>query len=146
MWLLDTNVLSEPSKRSPSRLVMGWVRAQDAATLYTHALAIAEIRAGIERVADSALKLGLTQWLDLRVRPMFDGRIIETDEVLWLTMLRIVARTKAAKRTTPVSDLILAAAAERHGLVVVTRNVKDFAGTGARVLNPWLPDPGIEVV
>ncbi len=96
MWLLDTNVLSEPSKRSPSRLVMGWVRAQDAATLYTHALA--EIRAGIARVADPDVQAGLTGWPDSRVRPLFEGRILETDEALWLTMLRVIARAKAAGR------------------------------------------------
>ncbi len=98
MWLLDTNALSEPSKRSPSRLVMGWVRAQDAATLYTHALAIAEIRAGIARFADPDLQAGLTGWPDSLVRPLFEGRILETDEALWLTMLRVIARAKAAGR------------------------------------------------
>ena len=105
---------------------MGWVRAQDAATLYTHALAIAEIRAGIARVADPDVQAGLTGWPDSLVRPLFEGRILETDEALWLTMLRVIVRAKAARR---------------HVLVVVTRDVRGFAGTGVRVLNPWLPDP-----
>ncbi len=146
MWLLDTNMLSEPSKRFPSPLVMGWVQAQRAATLYTHSLAIAEIRAGIARVPDLALRGGLTQWLDMRVRPLFEGRILECNEELWLTMLRMIVRTKAVNRTMPISDLILAAAAEAHGLIIVTRNVKDFAGTGVRAINPWLPDPEVSVV
>jgi predicted nucleic acid-binding protein len=124
---------------------MGWVGAQASATLYTHSLAIAEIRAGIDRVADPALRGGLTEWLEARVRPLFAGRILEMDEMAWLVLLRIVVRTKAVNRTTPVSDLILAASAERHGLIVVTRNVRDFAGTGVRVLNPWLIEPVIEI-
>jgi predicted nucleic acid-binding protein len=130
MWLRDTNVVSEPSKRSPSHLVMAWVRAQDAATLYTHALAIAEIRAGIARVADPDVQAGLTGWLDSRVRPLSEGRTLETDEALWLTMLRVIARGKAAGR---------------HVLVVVTRDVRGFAGTAVRLLNPWLPDPSAGV-
>jgi predicted nucleic acid-binding protein len=39
------------------------------------------------------------------------------------------------------TDLVFAAAAERHPLVVVTRNVKRFAGTGVRVLDPWVASP-----
>ena len=46
----------------------------------------------------------------------------------------------------PAAGLILAATAERYGFVIVTRNTKDFAGTGVRVLNPWLPSPAPEVV
>ena len=145
-WLLDTNVLSEPTKRVPSTVAMGWVRSQDQTTLYTHSLALAEIQDGIDRSADLAWREMLKQWLELRVRPMFAGRVIETDEATWGTMLRIVTRARAARRTVPSFDLVFAASAERHGLIVVTRNVKDFAGTGVRVLNPWQPAPAIAVV
>lgn len=140
-WLLDTNVISEPTKRNPSAEVMDWVSAQPVTTLYTVSLAFAEIRAGIEQVTDPDRRADLAQWLEFRVRALFGPRVIDADETLWMAMLRILARVKAANRTVPVTDLVFAAAAERHQLVVVTRNVRHFAGTGVRVLNPWLASP-----
>jgi predicted nucleic acid-binding protein len=102
---------------------------------------MAEIGIGVDRQPNPARRLELARWLDLRLRPLFAGRVIESDEMTWLVLLRMIDRTKAANRTIPVADLIIAAAAERHGLIIVTRNVKDFAGTGVQVLNPWLPSP-----
>lgn len=145
-WLFDTNVISEPTKRVPSSFVMDWVRAQRRSAIYTHALALAEIRDGIDRSADPVWREALEQWMAMKVRPMFDGRVIESDEAVWGVLLAMLRRVRALNRTVPVTDLILAAAAERHGLIIVTRNVKDFAGTGVRVLNPWLPAPEVSVV
>jgi predicted nucleic acid-binding protein len=140
-WLLDTNVISEPTRRTPSPEVMGWVGAQPTSALYTVSLAFAEIRAGIDRVADPVRRADLAHWLDFRVRPLFGSRVIDADEIVWSALLQILARVKAAHRTIPVTDLVFAAAAERHQLVVVTRNVRHFAGTGVRVLNPWVASP-----
>jgi toxin FitB len=124
---------------------MGWVGAQPVETLYTISLAFAEIRAGIDNVADPLRRSDLVHWLDFRVRPLFASRVINADEAVWMAMLQVLARLKAANRTLPVTDLLFAAAAERHQLVVVTRNVRHFVGTGVRVLNPWLaaPVPGL---
>lgn len=143
-WLLDTNILSEPTKRTPSETVMGWVQAQEAAALHTHSLVLAELRRGVEPIAATDWGQRLSEWLDDIVRPLFAGRILESDEATWSAMFRIMARARAIGRAPPVADLILAAAAERHGLVIVTRNVRDFVGTGVRVLNPWRTDPVIE--
>jgi predicted nucleic acid-binding protein len=140
-WLLDTNVISEPTKRFPSPEVMGWVAKQPVTTLYTTSLAFAEIRAGVERVSEPARRTEMARWLDFRVRPLFGSRVIDADESVWTAMLQILARVKASNRTVPVTDLVFAAAAERHQFVVVTRNVKHFAQTGVRVLNPWLASP-----
>lgn len=120
---------------------MNWVAAQKVDTLHTLSLAYAEIRAGIERVADESRQKALRDWLAHKVRPFFGARIIEPDEELWMAALRILERANAARRTPSITDLIFAAAADRHDLVVVTRNVRDFAGTGVRVLNPWNAAP-----
>jgi len=145
-WLLDTNVLSEPAKRTPSPEVMGWVGTQPVESLFTLSLAFAEIRAGIERVGDPVRRADLRHWLDTRVRPLFGPRVIETDEQFWIILLRVLARAKANNRTLPVTDLLFAVAAERHDLVVVTRNVQHFEGSGVRILNPWHADPVVQAV
>jgi hypothetical protein len=140
-WLLDTNVISEPTRLNPSPEVMGWVGAQPVATLYTVPLAFAEIRIGVDRVADPVRRTDLAHWLDFRVRPLFGSRVIGADETVWSAMLQVLARLKAANRTIPVTDLVFTAAAERHQMVVVTRNVRHFASTGVLVLNPWIASP-----
>ena len=140
-WLLDTNVISEPTKPNPSPEVMRFASRLPAESLFTTSLAFGEIRAGIARVDDAARRRDLTHWLDFWVRPLFGPRVIDADEAVWSAMLVILGRLKLENRTLPVTDLVFAAAAERHGLIVVTRNVRHFAGTGVRVLNPWLPAP-----
>jgi predicted nucleic acid-binding protein len=143
-FLLDTNVISETTKQRPSPAVLEWVEAQPIETLYTASLAIAEIRSGIDRLVDPARKSDLGRWLEQKVRPFFGTRIIEPDEELWMAMLNILDRAKAGRRTLPISDLIFAATAERHDMVVVSRNVKDFEGSGVRVINPWQIAPVIK--
>jgi predicted nucleic acid-binding protein len=140
-WLLDTNVISETTKRNPSPEVLAWVAAQPIETLYTAALAIAEIRRGIDRVVDPIRKSDLARWLEQKVRPFFGARILEADEALWMAMLGILDRAKARRRTVPISDLIFAATADRHGMIMVTRNVKHFDGSGVRILDPWQAAP-----
>jgi predicted nucleic acid-binding protein len=142
-WLLDTNVISETTKRTPSPRVLAWIGAQPAATLHTASLAIAEIRAGIDRVVDPARRSDLARWLEQRVRPFFGGRIIEPDEPFWMALLAILDRAREARRTLPITDLVFAATAERHDMVVVTRNVRHFEGSGVRVLDPWQATPEI---
>lgn len=125
---------------------MGWVESQPIETLYTVLLAFAEIRAGIAQVTDQARAADLAHWLDFRVRPLFAERVVDADESVWLAMLAVLARLRAVNRTMPVTDLVFAAAAERHNLIVVTRHVRHFAGSGIRVLNPWLAAPIAELV
>lgn len=140
-WLLDTNVISEATRRTPSTEVLRWIAGQPTESLHTLSLACAEIRAGITRVQNPARRRELEDWLSRKVRPFFGTRILEADEQSWLAMIDLLERTRAKHRTIPVADLIFAAAAERHGMILVTRNLKDFAGTGILALNPWTADP-----
>jgi predicted nucleic acid-binding protein len=142
-FLLDTNVISETTKRKPAPAVLEWVAGQSVDTLYTASLAIAEIRSGIDRVVDPNRRSDLARWLAQKVRPFFAARIIEPDEACWMAMLTILGRAKEHRRTLPISDLIFAATAERHDMVVVTRNVRDFVGSGVRVLDPWQNAPAV---
>lgn len=144
-WLLDTNVISETTKRKPSPEVMRWVETQPIDTLYTASLAIAEIRSGIDRVVNPERKSELARWLEQKVRPFFGARILAADEDVWISMLGILDRARARRRTLPITDLIFAATAERNDMVVVTRNIRHFAGSGVRVLDPWQAVPSVEI-
>ncbi len=132
-YLLDTNALSELRKRRPDPRVTGWFDTAPKAELYLSCLTIGEIRRGIERLRrkDEAQAKAIERWL-AGLRRFYHDRIVPID-------IEITERwgQLSAAVTLPAVDGLLAATALTRGWTVVTRNVADFAPSGARVLNPW---------
>ena len=62
-WLLDTNVLAELRRSQPNTQVMAFVAAQPAARLFVSAVTLAEIRFGIELIADPERRAEISAWL-----------------------------------------------------------------------------------
>lgn len=136
MYLLDTNVVSELRKATGkvNPKVRAWANNVSPSTLFLSAITILELEVGvllIERRDQSQGAL-LRSWLEHAVLPGFDGRILAVDTP--------VARRSAAMHI-PVRcsdrDALIAATALVHSMTVVTRNVSDFAPTGAAIINPW---------
>ncbi len=136
-WLLDTNVVSELRKDRPDGKVKRWSQARSSESLFLSEVTLAEIRYGIELRAGDELSERLELWLERRLRPWFAGRILPTDEEVWLAWRWMVDRGKKEGITFSQPDLVIAATAEVHGLVVCTRNERDFVRAGVRVFNPW---------
>ena len=84
-YLLDTNVISELRKPRPDKRVLAFVAAQPLEALYVSAVTLAEIRFGIERVADASRRAELSNWLTNKVRPMFAHRVLPISEDVMLT-------------------------------------------------------------
>jgi len=144
-WLLDTNVISELRRPRPEPNVLTFIAAQPLDHLYISAVTLAEIRFGIEVVADARRRAELNAWLTHRVRPMFDGRILAVSEEVMFKWRLLVEDGRKARHTFSQPDLIIAATALHHGLTIVTRDTKDFARARVPVLNPWtdpLPEAG----
>ena len=133
-YLVDTNVLSELRNRKPDANVTAWMQPRPRQSLYLSVLSLGEIRKGIEGVADPAFRQTLTDWLEVELPNYFVGRLLGIDEAVADRWGRVQAR---AGRTLPVIDGLLAATALQHDLTLVTRNVKDFAGLGVQLVNPW---------
>lgn len=74
-WLLDTNILSELRRLKPEPRVVNFVAAQPLDQLYVTAVTLAEIRFGIELVANAHRRCELNDWLTHKVRPMFGQRV-----------------------------------------------------------------------
>ena len=133
-FLVDTNVISEIRKgRRCDPQVARWYASVEDEDLYPSALAIGEIRKGIERARDRepAKALALERWLgDLLAA--FDGYILAVDQEVAEEWGRM-----CVGRSRPVIDTLQAATAKVHGLTIVTRNVDDVEGTGAQILNPF---------
>jgi predicted nucleic acid-binding protein len=136
-FLLDTNVISELRKPQCTPAVKAWSDRQSPSTLYLSAVTIAEIRWGIEQLADLNRRVLLTSWLEGGLRRWFAGRILPVDEEIFLEWRRMVARGRTLGHTFSQPDLFIAATASTHRLCVATRNVKDFRMAGVAVVDPW---------
>lgn len=139
-WLLDTNVLSELRRPKPDSKVLTFIAAQPLDRLYISAVTLAEIRFGIELVADAGRRAELNDWLVHKVRPMFDQRVLAISEDVMFKWRLLVEDGRKAGHTFSQPDLIIAATALHHGLTVVTRDVSDHERARAPVFNPWV-DP-----
>ena len=139
-WLLDTNVLSELRRPKPEPKVIAFVSAQPLDLLYISTVTLAEIRFGIELVADATKRGELGDWLAHKVRPMFEQRVLPITENIMLKWRLLVEDGRKSGHTFSQPDLIIAATALHHGLTVVSRDVSDYQTARAPVFNPWV-DP-----
>lgn len=133
-YLIDTNVLSELRKRDRADShVVGWFHKRRAAELFLSVLTVGELRHGVERVRrrDAESAAVLETWLDRTVRE-FRDRIIGVDREIAQRWGRL-----GVPDPIPGIDGLIAATALERNLVVVTRNVKHVARTGARHINPF---------
>jgi predicted nucleic acid-binding protein len=71
-------------------------------------------------------------WFNTKVLPAFENRVIPIDTEVALKCSSLHVPDRRSDR-----DTFIAASAIVHGMTVVTRNVKDFAGVKADILNPW---------
>jgi toxin FitB len=136
-WLLDTNILSEGRKPKPDARVTAFYDAQPLNTLYVSVVNIAEIRFGIELQQDLARRVQLNDWLTLKLRPAFAGRILPVTEDILLKWRLLMEDGRKIGHTYSHPDLLLAATALQHGLTVVTRDRSDFDMARVPVFNPW---------
>ena len=114
-----------------------WVYAKDEQSLYLSTVSIGELRRGFVILPVSRRRTELEKWFENDLLPRFRGRILPVTYSIaerWG-----ILSGECQLRGTPlnVADGMIAATALEHDLTVVTRNVKDFAGLGVTVLNPW---------
>ena len=137
-WLLDTNVLSELRRPNPHPGVVAFVASYPLEQLSISVVTLAEIRFGIDSLADPIRQTLLNDWLMHKVRPMFDGRVIQITEDIMLKWRLLVEEGRRVGHTFSQPDLIIAATAIHHGLTVVTRDRSHFEKAHVPIINPWV--------
>lgn len=135
MYVLDTNVISELRQGKPNQSpeVRAWAASLPTSQFFLSAISILELEKGVLALEQKTPPQGqaLRVWLT-GVRATFAGRIIPfTDHTATLCAAMHVPKPR------PDRDAMIAATALEHGMAVVTRNVKDFAGTGVQLVNPF---------
>jgi len=132
MYLLDTNIVSELRRPRPHGAVLAWLDTIDAGDLFLSAMTMGEIQKGIERTRpqDPAKAEALEEWAD---------EIVSTYQVIPIDSATIRLGTKLMHRRSEheFADMMIAATAIVHGLILATRNIKDFKNLGLQIFNPF---------
>lgn len=135
MFLVDTNVLSEWTRKAPAPAVLAWLGAQP--KVQVSAVSVAELEYGIARLLEGPKRAKLVQWLEgLLASPAVE--VLPVDVAVARAAGRLRGRVESAGQPRPPLDLLIAATAQVHGAIVATRNTGDFAGLGVPVFDPFL--------
>ncbi len=129
-YLLDTNIISNVVKPTPSASLLDWMAEQRDDALFIASLTVAEIRRGILEKPAGRKREALDAWFAGPEGPqaLFAGRILPFDDRAGLIWARLMADGKIAGQPRSALDMIVAAVADANNCIVVTDNEKDFAG------------------
>jgi predicted nucleic acid-binding protein len=133
MYILDTNVISAVRRPDRAPQVAAWLRGKAEQDLFLSVITLGEVERGIrqQETRDPAFANDLRNWLDRTVL-LFSDRLLAfeaEDARIWGRLSAEIGHDGA--------DLMIAASALRHGAIVVTGNVSDFAPTGVAIENPF---------
>ncbi|MGI0493905.1 type II toxin-antitoxin system VapC family toxin [Alkalinema pantanalense CENA528] len=134
-YLLDTCIISELIAKRPNQTVLDWLDSQVASDLYLSVITIGELTKGIRRLPDSRRKADLEHWLENDLLSRFSGRTPTLDLNTMILWGNLIARLEVQGRVLPLMDSLIAATVLHGGFTLITRNEKDFIGTGVPLIN-----------
>ena len=135
--LIDTNVLSEVRRPAPDPKVLAWLHALDEDRSFISVASIGELRRGIALMDEGRRRNTLADWLTHDLPARFAGRIVPIDPAIAERWGDLMASARRGGFALSVMDGFLAATALVHGLVLATRNTKDFKPIGVPMFDPW---------
>jgi predicted nucleic acid-binding protein len=137
-YLLDTCVISEYVKKQPCEKVINWIDAQEEGSLFISIITIAEIKKGIVRIEKSQASRyqKLEKWLQT-LEQRFTNRILPLNKNIFDSWAKICGQSEAEGKKLPIMDSLIAATASENNLIIVTRNISDFAFSSVNVFSPW---------
>ena len=132
-YLVDVNVLSEPTKPAPDAKVVSWLTANES-DIVVDSIILGELRIGILTLAPGRKRTQLERWF---------ANVVDTIDCLpWDASVsrrwaELVVASRRKGRLLPLLDGMIAATALTHGLTVATRNRRDFQQAGVKVFDPF---------
>jgi len=132
-YLVDANVLSEPTKPAPQAKVVEWLR-QNERELTIDPIILGEVRFGIHLLPAGRRRQRLEHWFQKGVNNIV---CLPWDAAVGLRWAKLLAELRQSGQTIPIKDSLIAATALVHGLTVVTRNTADFQKAGVKIVNPF---------
>jgi predicted nucleic acid-binding protein len=132
-FLVDANVLSEPTKPSPDVRVVDWLR-QNESDLAVNPIILGEIEYGILLLPAGRRRTRLQHWFGQGVQRI---RSLDLDIRAASAWARLLARMRKKGVAMPIKDSLIAATALAHGLAVATRNTADYRNAGVPLVDPF---------
>lgn len=132
-FLVDANVLSEPTKPDPDGRVITWLERHER-ELAIDPVVLGELRYGILLLAHGRRRRRLERWFDTGVGCI---RCLPWDEATGLRWAQLLADLRKAGHSMPIKDSLIAASALTHDLPVATRNRRDFEPAGVKIVDPF---------
>jgi toxin FitB len=131
-FLVDANILSEPTRSAPDPRVVEWLRHHER-DIAVDPIILGEVRFGILLLPQGKKRKRLEQWFDAGVQRL---RCLPWEAETGLRWAQLLAGLRASGRAMPIKDSVIAATALVHGLVVATHN-RDFEKAGVRMVDPF---------
>lgn len=138
MIIVDTNIVSEAMKPSPTRAVVTWLNEQETSSLFLTTVTIAEVRYGLRVLPQGKRRRALKDGFERILTEAFEGRILSFDEPAAREYGNVMSHRKELGRPLSILDGQIAAIARATGFGVATRNTRNFAECGLKLVNPFL--------
>lgn len=133
IYLVDANVLSEPTKQAADGRVVTWLNANES-NLIVDSIVVGELRIGLLALPRGRKRARLEQWYETVVETI---DCIAWDATISQRWAALVVELKRKGEIVPLLDGMIAATALQHDLIVATRNTRDFEKTGVKTFNPF---------
>lgn len=134
-FLVDANVLSEPTRPQPDSAVVAWLTRHER-DLVVDPMIVGELRFGILLMPKGKKRTRLERWFDTGIRRL---QCLPWEAETGLRWAELLARLRARGEAMPIKDSLIAATALLHGLTVATRNRTDFQKAGVKIVDPFSP-------
>jgi predicted nucleic acid-binding protein len=137
--ILDTNVVSEPMRPSPSPAVLAWLsESHERGPLFVTTITVAEILFGIELLPGGKRRDQMLAQAEAAFAEDFAGRVLTFDEDAARAFPQVAVRRRAQGKPIADLDAQIAAIARSRDAILATRNTAAFEGCGVRLVNPWI--------
>lgn len=136
MIVLDTTVVSEAMRPSPSPAVLDWMDRQAAETLYLSSVTIAELLYGVGALPAGRRKQTLLRTVDGLIE-LFDDRVLPFNLEAARCYADLAVTARMGGKGFPTPDGYIAAIAVANGFTVATRDAGPFQAAGIDIIDPW---------
>jgi predicted nucleic acid-binding protein len=136
-YLVDANVLSEPTRQEPVESAVEWLVRHEG-EICVNPIILGELEFGVLRLPAGKRREKLLSWFRAGKEKL---PLLKMDAETARHWANLLAKLQHEGRAMPIKDSLIAATALQHNLTIGTRNTRDFQYAGVRLENPFSDEP-----